>query len=625
MKPYKAFLPYKTINKIRSILETLNIFTTEYHIGLDGFYRSCRVSISNKGLEKLDIGTNGKGLETDYALASAYGELMERIQNRMIFRDMFYATSQSLNKLKEEYPYFDQTIKKSNTVLEFRYYPDEIEYKLNTWKDLESHLKIYLPQVYNDTPKETLNSIKNTSLKYTLLQAPFYNVNKRSTENIPFQLIRLSSGSTGLCAGNTPEEAIIQGINEIFERYVLQQIYIRKVTPPTIPISHFPDNEVVQKLESLKRIQNITYEIKDCSLGENFPVIGLLLIDTKNNSYSFRLGADANPNIALQRCYTEAFQGVNNNNHSFNPIDFSGTKVDYKKEYNQNVINGSGRYPECIFLSNSTYPFKGLIRMNKETDKEELETIVCFIQKMDHTIYIRNNSFLHFPAYHIYIPGLSEVSPKLYSLSQIIDRLDDHDFTFGIPPEYHIKSLDLEGLKSLYSIISHRSESKIQLFPYYISPSNFINRNLLLALISFKLSELKNAFKHMSLYLKENEQKHIKVERYYYALRDFFYWKAKYKRSPIQLLNVMKRIYGENLANEILTDMSNKDTVFQYFQIPDCFNCEKCSCATKCTYHTLLRIDKRIQDAYKQNLPIQNEIDNIFHPELNKNKHNKIN
>lgn len=610
MKPYKALPPLRTINNIRSILESLDIFTSEYHIGLENFYQSCRVIISNEGLEQLNIGTNGKGLKTDYALASAYGELMERIQNRMIFKDMFYATFPSIEKLQKDYPFFCQMIKDNHWELDFRYYPDEIKYDLNSWIELEKQLKKYLPQVYYDTPSNILKDMKSMQFRLSLLQAPFYNVNKQCLENIPFQLIRLSAGSTGLCAGNTPEEAILQGLNEIFERYVLQQIYIKRITPPTIPTSYFSNSEIIHRLENLRKSQAITYEIKDCSLGRNFPVIGLLLIDTKNNSYSFRLGADANPNIALQRCYTEAFQGVNKDKHIFNSINFDDENIDYKKEYNQNVINGSGRYPECIFLSIPTYPFQGLIRMNEETDKEELKTIVKFIKTMNFTIYIRDNSFLHFPAYHIYIPGLSDVSSQLYNLSQIISRLNACDFTYNIPPEYTIKSLDPDGLKLLYNQLDKRPEKHISLFPYYTSPNNIINKNLLLSLVSFKLSDFKKAFKHMSLFLKENEQKQVKIERYYYALRDFFYWKMKYGETSL-FLDTLKRIYGEHLANEIIADMNDKDNVFQYFHIPNCFHCNNCECTDKCAYFSLLKIDKRIQNIYKKNLPQQNEL-NIF-------------
>lgn len=612
MKSYKALPPYKTINNIRSILESLNIFTTEYHIGLNNFYQSCRVLINNGELGQLNIGTNGKGLRTDYALASAYGELMERIQNRMIFKDMFYATSSSINKLEKNYPVFCQILRDNGWELKFRYYPDETKYHLHTWSDLEKQLKEYLPQVYNDAAKEEIEIAKSMQFNHTLLQAPFYNVNTQHVVNLPFQLIRLSSGSTGLCAGNTPEEAILQGINEIFERYVLQQIYIKRITPPTIPNSCFPNNEIIQRLEYLKKTQGITYKIKDCSLGKGFPVIGLLLIDTKNNSYSFRLGADANPDIALLRCYTEAFQGVDKNKHIFNPINFNDENVDYKKEYNQNVINGSGCFPECIFLSIPSYPFQGLIKKNRETNEEELGYIIKFIQSMNYTIYARDNSFLNFPAYHIYIPGLSDVSSELYSLIQIVNRLNDHDFTYSIPPEYHIKSTNSEDQRNLYSRINKRQEKNISLFPYYTSPNNTINRNLLLTLVSYQLSDLKAAFKHMSLFLEENEQKQIKIERYYYALRDFFYWKIKCKEDVTLLRGILKNIYGEQLSNEIIADTNDKDAIFQNFQIPNCFHCEKCDVKANCMYFSLLKLDVDIQNMYQHNMPQQDKLNKVF-------------
>ena len=40
------------------------------------------------------------------------------------------------------------------------------------------------------------------------------------------------------------------------------------------------------------------------------PVIGVLIFDPSMTKYYFKLGADANVDIALQRCITEVFQGL---------------------------------------------------------------------------------------------------------------------------------------------------------------------------------------------------------------------------------------------------------------------------------------------------------------------------
>lgn len=608
MKPYKAVPPLQTINQIRTILESLNIITTEYHVGMDNFYHSCRIIISNEDIKKLNIGTNGKGIKIDYALASAYGELMERIQNRMILKDMFYATSKSLKLNQNKYPFFFKVLKNNGWELNYRYYPDEIEYQIQSWEELEKKLKIYLPNAYYDALPQDLKKISQYTYNVATIEAPYYNVIQKRIENIPLQLIRLSAGSTGLCAGNTPEEAILQGINEIFERFVLQQIYLHQITPPTIPNSYFSNNEVLEKLELLKKSQNILYEIKDCSLDKGFPVIGLLLIDTKNNSYTFRLGADANPDIALQRCYTEAFQGINMNKYVFNSIEFEDTHVDYSREYNQNVINGSGRFPNCIFTNTPTYTFKQLTRMNRESDKEELKEFLNFLKQNNYTLFVRDNSFLNFPAYHLYIPGLSDVSSRLYKLPDFAKRLQSRDFTYEIPLEYHIKTLNNNELKDLYHHIENRSENKISLFPYYTGLHNTIDKKLLLTLIAFKLSDLDSAFKQMSSFIQNNKN----IERYYYAFRDYLYWRKHYSNDNTSLQNILERIYGKQLTQEIIHDMSNNNAVFQYFKFPNCFNCDQCEVRNQCSFFTVLKIDVQIQNAYKKNIPNQLKLRRIF-------------
>ncbi|QJW48652.1 hypothetical protein HA075_25215 [bacterium BFN5] len=79
---YKDELPLKTITKIRNILADLNILVVEtgWKNSADGFY-SVTVTIRNT-----DLATNGKGTTYEYALASAYAELMERLQNQAFFR-----------------------------------------------------------------------------------------------------------------------------------------------------------------------------------------------------------------------------------------------------------------------------------------------------------------------------------------------------------------------------------------------------------------------------------------------------------------------------------------------------------------------------------------------------------
>ena len=77
---FKDCLPLETVRKIKDILVNYNIDVEELPmtINFDRFY-SVRIVIRDT-----DIGTNGKGLSPEYALASAYGEFVERLQNGML-------------------------------------------------------------------------------------------------------------------------------------------------------------------------------------------------------------------------------------------------------------------------------------------------------------------------------------------------------------------------------------------------------------------------------------------------------------------------------------------------------------------------------------------------------------
>ena len=83
MKKYKKYLPTQTIHLLRGILNNLGVILYERHMIHKDFY-SCRVTLGNDGLIPLNIGTNGKGRNFEYSMASGYAEFIERLQNRLL-------------------------------------------------------------------------------------------------------------------------------------------------------------------------------------------------------------------------------------------------------------------------------------------------------------------------------------------------------------------------------------------------------------------------------------------------------------------------------------------------------------------------------------------------------------
>ena len=73
--------PLKTVEAAGSILSAHNIFTTEIWKNNGNDARSYSLQLL---APELGVSTNGKGVTRRYALASAYGEFMERLQNMIL-------------------------------------------------------------------------------------------------------------------------------------------------------------------------------------------------------------------------------------------------------------------------------------------------------------------------------------------------------------------------------------------------------------------------------------------------------------------------------------------------------------------------------------------------------------
>ena len=86
-------------------------------------------------------------------------------------------------------------------------------------------------------------------------------------------------------------------------------MYLRRLTPPDIPVEIFAGTAIFEHLERMRNEHGMDYRIKDCSLGEGFPVVGLVVYNRDKSKYIAHYGADLSLTVALERCFTEVFQG----------------------------------------------------------------------------------------------------------------------------------------------------------------------------------------------------------------------------------------------------------------------------------------------------------------------------
>lgn len=597
MKKYKECDPLQTIDKIRKILTTVGVLLRDTHTNNDKFF-SCRVNIGNDGLNILNLGTNGKGNTFEYCMASAYAEFMERLQNDFLITKRRYGYKDFIDSLPSD-SLFASRIKEENLVLD--YLCDKQEEVWSIEKAVDS-FKEELKTIFKlEESDDIIEFLKKILRRDDVVMIPFFNLQTQTTQFLPIEIIWLAMGSNGMCAGNTPKEAILQGLCEIFERYVATEIYCKEITPPTIPYDDFKGTSVYEKLIEL--IENSNYEIivKDCSLGKGLPVIGVIIIDHENQQYNFKLGSDFIPHIALERCLNEIHQGtvyfksipftffdVKNNSGYFSDNDYA--YINLKKIF----VNSSGLWPSSILKNDYSYQYAGLDTSLGRSNDEDLDYSLNLIRSLRYNVYIRDNSKLGFPTYYIIVPGMSELVINKSNCCLYNEILNMTDLLrIGRLKKEEVRSL-ANNLDKNYELIK-KDGFKFSKLLLYVSDKDLLDLEieLLLFMFFYYTEEFDKAKKYMDIFLADKEREEFD---YYFAISDFIYLKYLKRYSNENVESILSIGYGKATAEEVILDMEDPQKVFDYHDFPSCFNCEDCKAVTNCKYINTLKIEKKIDN-----------------------------
>lgn len=351
--------PSETISNILSILKKykIPINWTFYHF--TNLFYSCRVFIKDYPL----IGTNGKGINKELALASGLAEFMERLQSFSIIKPSYCSSKLKVNGIITERKNL------SDIYMQDKKYLDEDIFHNN----------------YNECI--AYKNIVNGNIAY-----------------IPYLYINSTCGTNGLCAGNTYSEAISQGICEILERYCVQQYLLKKTILNTIDLDELQREKIFDEIKKLKKF-GLKILIKDLSFGI-YPVVGVVIFDSSNN-YIFAAGCDVDINIAIQRCLTEIFQGLTNRNYHSKFHKFSNS-INTIDNFHKMVRNNNADLDNTILLGEKVTP-KDLPFCRVANNKQSLNYLIKIITQKNNKIFLKDYSILGFNTYHIYIPGMSEI------------------------------------------------------------------------------------------------------------------------------------------------------------------------------------------------------------------------
>lgn len=214
-----------------------------------------------------------------------------------------------------------------------------------------------------------------------------------------------------MSAGNTPEEAMVQGLSEIIERYIQKRLFIEKPTLPDIPeeyIKKFP--YIYDMYMKLKDNKKYKFMLKDCSFGGKYPVAALIIIEKNTGRYGIKLGCHSDYGIAMERAFTEATQGQDIFEYTGrSTIDFFNNNVENEDNICNSYKVGLGQFPYQLFGETPSYEFTPVKDVSNMTNEEILNNWINELIDDGYDVYIRDVSYLGFPSFHIIIPGMSEM------------------------------------------------------------------------------------------------------------------------------------------------------------------------------------------------------------------------
>ena len=393
--------PLITVGHIKELLDKAGIKTVykEGEISIDG----CCYSRICMDMPYGDLfGSNGKGMTKELCMASAYGEFMERLQN-MIFAAAIRNDDPDVACLfPEDAPLYD---------LHGEYQPECIA---KIVKSVAESIKApsfmmsaedMAASIFEDLAPEICNG------KYPM--ELYYSVREGKAVYLPTGLLQLYIYSNGMAAGNTYEEALVEGISEIFERYSQIRFYRGGIVPPRIPDEEIDKWPRIRKLiNEVEKNGRFTVDLRDCSLGMGLPVVCAIFVDNETGGIGIKFGAQPDMGIAMERTFTEAVQGktITQASNGNAPTFLTDRPGDRGEKWNTIKV-GFGQVPAHLMADTPSYPFTPWKSTEGKNNAELSKEMIELAESIGGDVYIRDNSFLGFPAVCIYIAGVSEAKP----------------------------------------------------------------------------------------------------------------------------------------------------------------------------------------------------------------------
>ena len=327
-------------------------------------------------------GTNGKGVTKEYCLASGYAELYERFCNKIFFLSSPWWIH---DYMKENY--------NTNS-----YYFSPLEKPLTFEEELNNSVRI---RQYVNKTTGSIPALQHAMIDFitekNYIGVPMYNLKGEPELYVDPRLLMRVTRSNGMAAGNTLEEALVQGLSEIVEREATDATF------KDMGLTHYAikldkiENPVLQDLIHNIQMAGFNLYLFDLSYNFQLPVIMSLLIDRDNGVININFGSFPVFEIAAERVITELYQGI----QSYKEEQFRNrlqipSRIFGYQETLQTYANAiSGEIFSLDFFQHITYvdTYNHEVFTEKNsTNKELLQYYINLEEKLGLRFYYLNNS-----------------------------------------------------------------------------------------------------------------------------------------------------------------------------------------------------------------------------------------
>ncbi len=341
--------------------------------------------------------TNGKGGSREAALASALGEFFERLSTNYFWNHYYlgYAFAEGRKRAFVHYPQ-EQWFAQDEQ--------DEWPQALLT-PELQA---FYNPQ--GSIAAQALVDFNSGNAERGICTIPYVRQRDQAQVLFPVNIIGNLYVSNGMSAGNSVPEARAQALSEIFERHVKFRILREGLCLPDVPeevINRYP--RIAAGIAGL-RAAGFGIVVKDASLGGQFPVMNVTLLNPHDQGCFSSFGAHPRLEVALERSLTELLQGrALDALGGFPPPGLDLDEVASAPNLEIHFVDSSGIVSWNFLGAKSDFAF---CDWNFSTSTaQDYAWLQDAVHALGHDVYVADFTHLGVYACRIIVPGMSEIYP----------------------------------------------------------------------------------------------------------------------------------------------------------------------------------------------------------------------